>query len=101
MKNFLFLVPAWVSESFPIIRMVMIIVMVVLSVALVIVVLFQPSNSQGMGAITGQSDTFYSKNKSKTLEGAMKRLTIILSICLFVIALAFFISLVIYNGAIN
>lgn len=91
-------VAPWVSNSFPIIRIVLLVLMVLFSIAMIIVVFFQPSNSNGMGAITGQSDTYYSKNKSKTVEGAMKRLTIILGIALFVISLLFFISVAIYAG---
>ena len=74
--------PAWVTDSFPIIRTVIIVVMVVLSLALTLIVLVQPSNPQGMNAISGQSDTYYSKNKSRTMEGVMRRLTVIISIVL-------------------
>ena len=79
--------PAWVTDSFPIIRTVIIVVMVVLSLALTLIVLVQPSNPQGMNAISGQSDTYYSKNKSRTMEGVMRRLTVIISIVLGVLAL--------------
>lgn len=92
--------PAWVTDSFPVIRTVIIVVMVILSLALVVVVLVQPSNTQGMNAITGQSDTYYSKNKSKTMEGALKRLTVIISATLGVLALVFFITLAIYSGGV-
>lgn len=90
--------PAWVTDSFPIIRTVIIVVMVVLSLALTLIVLVQPSNPQGMNAISGQSDTYYSKNKSRTMEGVMRRLTVIISIVLGVLALVFFITLAIYSG---
>lgn len=90
--------PAWVTDSFPIIRTVIIVLMVVLSLALILIVLVQPSNPQGMNAVTGQSDTYYSKNKSKTLEGVMRRLTVVISITLGVLALVFFITLAVYSG---
>lgn len=94
--------PAWVTDSFPIIRTVIIVVMVVLSLALIVLVLVQPSNERGMNAITGQtSDTFYSKNKSKTLQGVFKRLTVIISIVLAVLSLVFFITLAIYSGGVQ
>lgn len=90
-------VPNWVSQSFPVIRLVLLITMVVLAVAMILVVLFQPSSDDGMGAISGQvSDTFYSKNKGRSLEGIMKRLTIVLGICLFVVSILFFITVVVY-----
>ena len=94
--------PAWVTDSLPIIRTVIIVVMVVLSLALIVLVLVQPSNEHGMNAITGQtSDTFYSKNKSKTLQGVFKRLTVIISIVLAVLSLVFFITLAIYSGGVQ
>ena len=98
MKNVLLpSVATWITTSFPIIRMVLLILMVVLALAMIIVVLFQPSSGDGMGAISGQlSDTFYTKNKGRSLEGVMKRLTIVLGICLFVISVLFFITVVIY-----
>lgn len=100
MKNFLFSVPRWVSNSFPTIRLVLLIAMVVLALAMILVVLFQPSTGDGMGAISGQvSDTFYSKNKGRSLEGIMKRLTIVLAICLFVISILFFVTVVVYPVA--
>ncbi|MCI8458766.1 MAG: preprotein translocase subunit SecG [Clostridia bacterium] len=87
----------WISESFPTIRLVLLILMVVLALAMILVVLFQPSSDDGMGAISGQvSDTFYTKNKGRSLEGIMKRLTIVLAICLFVVSVLFFITIVIY-----
>ena len=101
MKNEILLsLPNWVTTSFPYIRLVLLILMVVFSLAMIIVVLFQPSSGDGMGAISGQvSDTFYSKNKGRSLEGIMKRLTIVLAICLFVISILFFITVVVLIGA--
>ncbi len=98
MKNvYLPSVANWISESFPIIRFVLLILMVVLAVAMILVVLFQPSSGDGMGAISGQvSETFYSKNKGRSLEGIMKRLTIVLAICLFVVSVLFFVTVVVY-----
>lgn len=98
MKNvYLPSVATWITESFPTIRLVLLILMVVLAVAMILVVLFQPSSGDGMGAISGQvSDTFYSKNKGRSLEGIMKRLTIVLAICLFVVSVLFFVTVVVY-----
>lgn len=90
-------VPNWVANSFPIIRLILLILIVLLCAMLVVVVLIQPSNSSGMGAISGQSETYYSKNKSRTIEGLMKKLTVIFSIVIFVLAVLFLVSLIIYN----
>lgn len=92
-------VQPWIQASFPIIRMVLIIVEVVLSVFLTIVVLFQSGNTEGgMGAISGGQDTFFGKNKGNTLEGRLKRMTVVTAVLLVVVAILFFISMAIYSG---
>lgn len=90
--------PGWVVDSFPIIRIVMIVLMVAIALALIVLILFQPSSSSGMGALTGARDTFYSKDKSKSLESVMKRITVILGIVEAVLAVLFFATLLIYRG---
>ncbi|MCM1367655.1 MAG: preprotein translocase subunit SecG [Roseburia sp.] len=91
-------VAGWVSDSFPIIRIVIIALMVLIGLALVVVIMFQPSSSSGMGALSGARDTFYSKDKSKSLESVMKKITVILGIVEGVLAILFFVTLLIYRG---
>ena len=91
-------VAKWVENSFPYIRIAMMCLMVLVGIALIIVVMFQPSSSSGMGALTGQRDTFYSKDKSKSLESVMKRITVVLAVIEVVLAILFFVSLIIYAG---
>ena len=57
---------------------------VLCSLFVIVVVMMQKSNSDGISAISGSSETFYGKNKNKTLDSKLKKLTII---CLIVIAL--------------
>ena len=90
-------VPNWVANSFPLIRLIFMIIIVLLSIMLIVVILIQPSNSSGMGALSGQSDTYYAKNKSRSLEGLMKKLTVIFSIVILVLSILFLVSLIIYN----
>ena len=79
------------ATAFSVIRLVILLIVVVLAVALIIIVCLQPTETQGLGAISGNSDTFYSKNKSKTLQGLFKRLTVIFSIALAVLTVVFFV----------
>ena len=88
----------WVVDSFPIIRIVMITLMTLIALCLIVIIMFQPSSSSGMGALTGTRDTFYSKDKSKSLESVMKKLTVILGIIEGVLAILFFVTLLIYRG---
>ena len=92
-------VAGWIQDSFPIIRIVVICLMVLVALGLIVVIMFQPSSSSGMGALTGQRDTFYAKDKSKSLESVMKKITVILSIVEAVLAILFFVTLLVYRGA--
>ena len=64
-------------------------IMAVCAIFIILVVLFQPGNSSGVSALGGQSETFLSKNKSKTFEHKMKKLTVIASIIFAVLCIGF------------
>lgn len=65
------------------------IVLIVLSILLVALVLLQEGNQKGLsGAIAGGADTFFGKNKGRTIEAKLVKLTKFIGIGFFVIALA-------------
>ena len=78
-----------VSPLYPIVRIILLVLIVMCALFMVFVVLLQPGNSSGIGAIGGGAETFLGKNKSKTLEGKMKRLTVIVAITLSLLLVAF------------
>ena len=47
------------------------ILMVVAALVLIVTVLMQDSESDGMSALAGGSETFFGKNKNNTLEGKL------------------------------
>ena len=61
------------------------------SLFVIIVVMMQQSNSEGISAISGQSETFYGKNKSKTLESKLKKTTVISLIVIGVLCVLYFV----------
>ncbi len=83
------------AYALSVVRIVIISLMVLIGLALIVIIMFQPSSSSGMGALSGQRDTFYSKDKGRSLESIMKRLTVILGIIEGVLAVAFFVTLAI------
>ena len=91
--NFVSLLSAATYSALSYVRIVIISLMVLVALALIVVIMFQPSSSSGMGALTGQRDTFYSKDKSKSLESVMKKLTVILGIVEGVLSVGFFVTL--------
>ncbi len=65
------------------------IVLIVLSIAITALVLLQEGSSQGLsGAIAGGAETFFGKNKGRTMEAKLVKLTKIIGIGFFVVALA-------------
>ena len=64
------------------------ILLVITSIAIVILVLMQQSRRAGLsGAISGGAETFFGKNKSNSVEAKLSRLTKILGVVFFVVAL--------------
>ena len=57
------------------------------SIALIGIVLMQEGKSAGLsGAISGAAETYFGKNKARTMEGKMERLTRILAAVLIVLS---------------
>lgn len=76
-------------NAWPIIKIVALVIMLIAAIFIILVVLFQPGNSSGISALGGTSETFLSKNKSKTFEHRMKKLTVISGIVFAVLCIAF------------
>lgn len=75
--------------AFPIIKTIMLIIMILCALFIICVVLFQPSNSSGVSALGGTTETFLSKNKSKTNESKLRKMTVVSAIIFCVLAVAF------------
>ncbi len=66
-------------------RVILTIVFVLICLGLIVVVLMQEGKSAGLsGSINGVADTYWGKNKGRSMEGALSKITIVLSV-LFVI----------------
>ena len=73
----------------PIIKIVALVIMAICALFIILVVLFQPGNSSGVGALGGQTESFLGKNKSKTFEHKMKKLTVISGVVFAVLCVVF------------
>ncbi len=63
------------------------IILIIISLVLIIAVLMQEGNKQGLGAIGGAAETFMGKNKSKSYEGKLLKITKIGAAVFVVIAI--------------
>ena len=72
-------------------NIIAIIVMAIAAISAIILILLQPSNSQGIDALGGSSETFFGKNKGKSIEAKMKKWTWICLIVLVVVSILFYV----------
>ena len=64
------------------------VVFILICIAMAVLVLMQEGKNQGLGAIQGTvENTYWGKNKGRSREGILKKVTIILSVLFIVIAL--------------
>lgn len=67
-------------------RTILTIIFILVCVALAAVVLLQEGKSAGLGAISGAADTYWGKNKGRSMEGALVKITRYLGIVFIVLA---------------
>ena len=63
------------------------VVLVILSIVLMVIILLQEGKSAGLGAISGAADTYWGKNKGRSMEGMLVKITRIGVILFLVISI--------------
>lgn len=71
---------------------------IVLCIAIIILVVVQQGNDEGMGVLGGGSgtDTFFGKEKGRTMEGTLKKLTLVTVILFAIVSIILY--LILSNG---
>lgn len=74
-----------------ILNIVVTVLLVITAIILIATVLLQPGEQSGLGAIAGGAETFFGKNKAKTMEGKLALATKVSAgvfiVCALVIAM--------------
>ena len=68
-------------------RIFLTILFIIICIALVVLVLMQEGKSAGLGALSGSTETYWSKNKGRSMEGQLVKITRILAVSFIVLAL--------------
>ena len=63
------------------------VVFIILSIVITVVILMQEGKSAGLGAIAGAADTYWGKNKGRSMEGMLVKLTRVGVLLFLVIAM--------------
>lgn len=69
-----------------VLRMILTIVFIILSVALSAIILLQEGKSAGLGAVSGAAETYWGKNKGRSMEGKLEKITKWIAIFFLVLA---------------
>lgn len=69
-----------------VIRWILTIALIAVSVILTIIILMQEGKSQGLGTIAGAADTYWGKNRGRSAEGRLVKITIVLCVAFFAIS---------------
>lgn len=59
----------------------------IICISMIILVLMQEGKSGGLGSLGGMTETYWSKNKSRSLEGNLKKATYVLGFLFIVLSL--------------
>ena len=69
-----------------ILKIVLMIIFAIDCIALTIVVLMQEGKSAGLGAISGAAESYWGKNKGRSMEGALVKITRVMAVLFMVLA---------------
>ena len=69
-----------------VVRIILLVLFIIDSLALAAIVLMQEGKAAGLGAISGAAETYWGKNKGRSMEGAMVKITTGLAVLFFVLA---------------
>ncbi|MDE6847261.1 MAG: preprotein translocase subunit SecG [Lachnospiraceae bacterium] len=56
-------------------RIVLTIIFIIICIALVVLVLMQEGKTAGLGAVSGAAETYWGKNKGRSMESKMVKIT--------------------------
>ena len=69
-----------------VLRIILQVIYILVSIALTCIVLLQEGKSAGLGAINGAADTYWGKNKGRSMEGNLVKITKYLAIAFILLS---------------
>lgn len=75
-------------------RLILTILFIIDCLVITVVVLMQEGKSQGLGAIAGAAESYWGKNKGRSMEGALVKITRVLAVGFILLAIVLNIPLI-------
>ena len=64
------------------------VLLAIISIAIIIVIILQEGNQQGLGVVTGAADSYFSKNKARSIDAFLARWTKVFAAVFVIFVLA-------------
>ena len=58
-----------------VLKIILTVIFIIISIPLTVIILMQEGKSAGLGAISGAADTYWGKNKGRSMEGVLVKVT--------------------------
>lgn len=62
--------------------------LILVSIAIIVVIILQQGNQQGLGVVTGAADSYFSKNKARSIDAFLSRWTKVFAAVFVIFVLA-------------
>lgn len=69
-----------------VIRVILTVLFIIDCIGLTIIVLMQEGKSAGLGAISGAAESYWGKNKGRSMEGTLVKITRVMAVLFMVLA---------------
>lgn len=69
-----------------VVKIILQVIFIIVCIALAVLVLMQEGKTQGLGAISGAAETYWGKNKGRSMEGKLVAITRWLAIAFMLLA---------------
>lgn len=70
-----------------VLRVILTVILILVSIVFTAIVLMQEGKSAGLGAISGAAETYWGKNKGRSMEGTLVKLTKILGVAFILLSI--------------
>ena len=69
-----------------VLKTVLTVVFIIICIALTVIILLQEGKSAGLGSISGAAETYWGRNKGRSMEGMLVKITKILAVFFMLLA---------------
>ena len=69
------------------VRAILAIIFIIINLIITVIILMQEGKSAGLGAIAGAADTYWGKNKGRSMEGRLVKFTVVCVVLFFVLSI--------------